>query len=104
MRAGDLDRRVSVLRPVVVSTNAVNESISEYRTVYNLWAALQSVGADERVAGDQRVAVFTVKFRTRFFPVQATDRLRCEGRTYEVLGWTEVGRRIGLDIIARAIE
>ena len=104
MRIGDFDRRVSVVRPVVVSTNAVNESITEYRTAFNLWAALQPVGADERVDGDQRVAVSTVKFRTRFFLVQATDRLRCEGRLYEVTGWTEVGRRAGLEIMARAIE
>jgi SPP1 family predicted phage head-tail adaptor len=103
MRAGDLDRRVTILRPIVTGTNDFNEPIVEPVAVRTVWASLIFKSADEEFAAGQRYAVRIVTFRMRFMADLAeTDSLQCEGVTYDVKGIKELGRRDGLEIAAEA--
>jgi len=102
MRAGSLDRRVTIRRQ--------SQTRNEYNELENVWNDVRTVpasrtdlSATERfVAGGlyaQRTVTFRMRFMTDLLP---TDRLVCEGVTYDVKGIRELGRREGLEIAAEA--
>jgi len=101
MRAGKLDRRLTITRRVQAGTDGLNQPVFEWQAVRTVWAAKIHKSEDEQFAAAQRYATRTVTFRTRYFAdVVETDRLQCEGQTYNVTGIREIGRRAGLDIAA----
>jgi SPP1 family predicted phage head-tail adaptor len=101
MRAGTLDRRVTVLRRVQVGETPLNEPIFEWQEVRTVWAAKVHKSEDEKFAASQVYAQRVVTFRTRFMSDLAeTDRLVCDGLTYNLKGIRELGRRDGLEVAA----
>jgi len=102
MRAGSLDRRVTIRRQ--------SQNRNEYNELENVWNDVRTVAASrtdlsatERFVAGQLYAVRAVTFRTRYMAdLLPTDRLVCEGVTYEVKGIRELGRREGLEIAAEA--
>ena len=105
MRAGSLDRAAYLLRPTQVGETALGEPLYEDTRLLTLWVSLSGeTGGEDFVAG-QRIASRSVTFQSRYFSdLQATDKIECEGVTYEVTGWREIGRRRGLEISARALR
>jgi SPP1 family predicted phage head-tail adaptor len=103
MRAGELNRRAALLRRVQVGEGSLGDPIYEWQRCRSLDVALIYKNETEEFAASQRFAVRTVTFRTRYFPdLEATDRIVCEGVTYDVKGQRQMGRRAGLEIAAEA--
>ena len=102
MRAGKLDRRVTILRRQQTGTDALGAPIFTYGEVATVWAQRTDRTADEAFSAEQRFARKQVTFRTRFIELLPTDKLLSEGVTYDVKGSIEIGRRAGIDIFAEA--
>lgn len=101
MKAGDLNRKVELLRRTQTGTTDANEPIYTYTVQRTFWAALIYKSETEQFNASQRFAVRLVTFRCHHFSdIQATDRLRCDGLEYDVKGWRELGYRAGLEIAA----
>lgn len=101
MRAGKLDRVVTVLRRTETGRTALNEPIFEWPAAETVRAQLIHRSEDEAFAASQRYEKRLVTFRTRWIPnLSAVDRLECDGLTYEIRGIRELGRRAGLDVAA----
>lgn len=104
MRAGELNRRARLLRRVQVGTGELGDPIYTDLQIRTMWVALIYKSETEEFAASQRYMVRTVTFRTRFFTdLLATDKIVCEGITYEVKGWRQIGRRAGMEIAAEAV-
>jgi SPP1 family predicted phage head-tail adaptor len=105
MRAGNLDRRLS-LRHLVLGTQGAagdypDQSYTEYAEV---WGGKQEISGREFFAAQQKDAERTVRFTIRHrTDMLSTDRIVCEGIDYDITHIAEVGRREGLHIFARAI-
>lgn len=101
MKAGKLDRELTVLRRVQTGTSDLNEPIYAWQVLRTVWAALVFKTEDESFAAGQRYAKRAVTWRTRFMDdITAEHRLQAGGETYNVLGIREIGRRAGLEIAA----
>jgi SPP1 family predicted phage head-tail adaptor len=103
--AGTLNRRVDVLREVETGRDALNVATKSWQTVRTVWAARSAKGESEGFddATGQRVARRTVTFTMRFTPdLSETDRLRCEGVTFNIVGIRELGFRDSIEVAAEA--
>jgi SPP1 family predicted phage head-tail adaptor len=105
MRAGDLDRRVT-FRRASVTRGAFNEATSAWSDLVTVWAAKAEISDGERVRAAQTGARVTARFTVRWSPdtagVTAKDQLVCEGRTFDIVGVKEIGRRVGLEFTCAA--
>lgn len=104
MRAGKLDRRVTIQRFVQTGTDELNEPIREWTNVETVWAQQRPNRGSERFEAGQIGATAVMTFHIRYFGVTAKDRLIYEGRTYEIVSPPrEIGRRVvtEIDAIAR---
>lgn len=102
MRAGQLDRTVTQVRHIQTGTIGYGEPVYEDVPLRTFKAELIYKTEDEKFAASQIYEERTVTFRTRFIAdIEATDKLICESRTYDVLGWREIGLRRGLEISAK---
>jgi SPP1 family predicted phage head-tail adaptor len=103
--AGDLDRRVDVLRQVRTGVDSLNAPIIAWQVVRTVWAARSAKAESENFddTTGQRIARRTVTFSMRFTAdLSETDRLRCEGVTFNVIGIREIGFRDALEVTAEA--
>jgi SPP1 family predicted phage head-tail adaptor len=105
VKAGQLDRRVQLLRRTITRGTG-GEALEAYADAGTEWAARLPLTAREieRDAATQGQA--EVKFRIRHrADVKAEWRCVCEGVTYDITGIEELGRREGLHLFARgAVE
>jgi SPP1 family predicted phage head-tail adaptor len=104
LKAGKLDRRITIQR-----INDTGDSNDTWSDVAVLWATKRDVRATERFAERQTIAEIDVVFTIRYpsFPISPDkNRVAYGGRTYDITGVTEVGRREGLELsaVARAEE
>ena len=101
MRAGDLRWRVTILRETEIGRTAANEPVLEWSEVRTVRAAKIHKSEDEAFSASRNYEVRNVTFRTyHLADLAATDRLQCDGETYEIKGIRELGFRRGLDITA----
>jgi SPP1 family predicted phage head-tail adaptor len=104
MRAGDLNRRVTVLRGVL--STGLQRQVGAFEEVALLWAAKSDVSDGERLRAGQMGAEITTRFRVRNATtargITPADRLRCGGRDYDILGIKESDRGDYLELTARA--
>ena len=104
MRAGELDRRVTLQHRELSDADTQGERTETFVTYATVWAKKREVTERERFTAQQVQAeldaIFTIRYRN---DVLATDRLICEGRTYNIRPGREIGRREGLDLAATAV-
>jgi SPP1 family predicted phage head-tail adaptor len=105
MQAGPLDRRIQFQRATLVDDGLSKvESWTDHGTP--VWAAKADVSDGERWRAGEVAAHVTTRFRVRWslFTAEITprDRLTCEGRSYDITGIKEIGRREALEITAAA--
>ena len=105
MQAGKLDRRVQFQRAEMVDDGLRSDPAwSDLGGV--VWAERIEVSDAERIRNDQLQATIAARFRVRYgsftSSLTAADRLTCEGRTFEIFGIKEIGRREWLEITAGA--
>lgn len=103
--AGRLDRRISILR-ATTAANAFNEKVETWSALVVVWAEAKPVLDGERQAAGQTLASksirFTIRHSTAVADVDPRDRIEFDGRTYDINGVKEIGRREGLEITATA--
>jgi len=101
MQAGRLDRRITIQAPTVTKS-ASGAPVEGWADVATVWAAVNPKSGREYWSAQQRVAeldsVFRIRYRTG---VTRQMRIAYGGEYYDIADVAEVGRREGLDILAR---
>lgn len=111
MRAGKLDRLISIQRKTVTRSNTGQEIISWTALSSNRPASISPLRGDERFSGSQIVASQQFEFITRWASVisdlRADDRIvypsndsPSDDQIFDVVEVSELGRREGLRVVA----
>lgn len=100
MRAGKLDRRVTILGRVETGRNALNEPVLQWSDLAEVWAQQRPNRGSERFAAGQLAATDVLTLHIRWRPgLSVMNRIRYEGRIYEIVAPPrEIGRRVVLEI------
>lgn len=102
MRAGTLDRRITLLRRSQ-TRNAYGEQVETFTEYATVWGQRLDVTGREMFASKGTIAENSAQFRLRYrSDVLYTDRLQCDGVEYDIVQVAELGRRDGLDLVAVA--
>lgn len=105
IRAGDLDRRVTFLRAASVDDGVASRP-GAYEPIGTVWASRKDVSDAERLRSGMVLADLVSRFviRASSFSrgILTSDRLRCDGREYDILAIKEVEGRAGLELTGRA--
>jgi SPP1 family predicted phage head-tail adaptor len=100
---GRLDRRITI-ESKTSTLNTFNDPVDTWATLAQVWAAVSyERGIEPYQSGQmdaQRYARFKIRWRTDVD--EHTCRIVHDGKTYNILGVLELGRRDGLDIPAYA--
>jgi head-tail adaptor len=103
MQAGKMDRRVRLER-AAVAHNGLEVAVTGWSALATVWAEKLEISDGERSRQVGVEASATTRFRVRWSSIVADlnpkDRAVCEGRTYDIVGVKELGRRVGLEITA----
>lgn len=102
MRAGNLDRRVDILKRSV-SENLQGEGIETFDVVETVWAEMSDLRGREFFASQQVQTEVSTRFRMRYRAgVTTADRLACDGQQYDITQVAVLGRKAGLEILGAA--
>jgi SPP1 family predicted phage head-tail adaptor len=105
MLAGALDRLVTLQR-ATMANDSFNTPVPTWGDLATVWAAAVPVSDRERLAASEVSASITHRFTIRWTSgvsdLSPTDRLTFDGRTFDIFGVKEIGRREGLEITAMA--
>lgn len=112
MRAGPLDRRITLQRYSFTTDPGSGEQVKTWSTLgpASISAAALPVSDSERVASAEVSAEITMRFQIRYDPawddLNPKDRVSYDNKSFDIVGVKELGRREGLEIsaIARADE
>ncbi len=103
MRAGDLDRKITLQR-ATVAPNEFNESVETWADLARVSAKYTPVADGERFRAGERAAEvqarFLIRWSSQVASVNPKDRLVFDGRIYAITNVKEIGRREGLEITA----
>lgn len=102
MRLGRLNKRITIRRASAPTRNAMNEPQEVWADFGTFWAEPVKQQNAERRQADQTSAqsdrVWRVRWTARTATISPLDRLVCDGREFEIIGTTEIGRRVGIEI------
>ncbi len=105
LRAGDLDRRITIERSTE-TRDGLNNPVKTWLPIATVWASKSDVSDSERVASQEVGAEIGTRFRIRrsrqVADINPKDRVIFEGRRYDISAVKEIGRREGLEISAVA--
>lgn len=94
MRAGKLDRRLTILRFGEIGRDALNQPIEGYAAVATVWAQQRPVRGEERFEAQQVAASQVMTFHIRYRrDLTVKDRVLYDGRTFDITDIREIGRR-----------
>lgn len=97
MRAGSLDRRVTIESKTVTRDDYGAEVVS-WSTFAEVWAEVRDVNATERVADQIRTLTRLTMIKTRYVSGVTSDmriRLNEDGRVLAIVSMAQIGRRLG---------
>ena len=96
-------RRVTIRRIVGETPDGFGAMIAVFGDLVTVWAEVEAVSDGERWRALQVAATVTHRFRIRWgVGVTVLDRVRLEGREFEISGVKELDRRAGQEITAIA--
>lgn len=102
---GKLDRRITVRR-IAATVDAYNEPVGVPADHMTIWAAKKDISDRERLSAAEIGATITTRFTIRWSckaaEITPKDLVLCDGRTYDIHGIKEIGRRRYLEITAAA--
>ncbi len=100
MRAGDLDRRVTLQQPVP-ARDATGEETHTWSTVGQVWAKVEGLGGAEDFRADKREHDLRAKFTIRYRPgINSMWRIIHDGDVYQITDVTAPDRRETLELLA----
>lgn len=101
MRAGRLDRRITIQRKSVTQSDS-GEEVVTWTDVDTVYAEKVENRGDERFAAQQLVGHAIVTFRIRWSDTvkEVTDehKIVFDGRDYDITAVREIGRRVGIEM------
>lgn len=104
MEAGRLDRRIT-LRRAKLTTNALGEEVQAWGDLATVWARRVDAGGTEQIAAGELASTIATRFQIRWtsrFSLTPRDRVRIGDLEFDIVSAVEIGRREGIDIMARA--
>jgi SPP1 family predicted phage head-tail adaptor len=104
MRAGKLDRRVTIRR-ATVTYDAFNEPVQAWADVATVWAQQRPNRGGERFTAQEIAGAAVITFHIRHrSDVTVADRIQHDGREWDIRDVREIGRRVvtEIDCTARA--
>ena len=105
MQAGPLDRRITIQR-ASISYDAFNAPVEAWAGIATVWASKEDIKDGERLRAQEVSAEITTRFRIRWSSavsdVNPKDQIIFDGKTYDIFGVKEIGRREGLELTAAA--
>lgn len=103
MQIGKLDRRI-VLQRATKSKDSFGQPIETFADWQTVWAAYMPVSDGEKLRANETYSNLTARFKIRWSSAVSTlntkDRVTFDGRTFDIIGVKELGRRDGLEITA----
>lgn len=103
MKAGTLDRRVTIQRLTTGTPDEYGVPSSTWNDLRTIWARVTPDSEDENYKLGVDLAFVLVKVQCRWFAgLTTTDRLMIADRQFDIRGIREIGRREGLEIKAKA--
>lgn len=104
MRAGKLDRQLTIRRLKEVGRDEYNAPIIEWHDVVTVWAQQRPDRGSERFTTSQLIGTAVMTFHIGYrSDLSVQDRIFCGGLEYEIIAPPrEIGRRIGIEIDAVA--
>lgn len=101
MRAGKLDRRISIQSKTFSQSDSGEEVVS-WGTIATIWAEkIENRGA-ERFAAKQLTGSSVVTFRFRWsdttLPITVEHQIVFAGRVYDITDVREIGRHEGIEV------
>jgi SPP1 family predicted phage head-tail adaptor len=106
MRAGKLDRRITIQR-VTTAPNAFNEPVETWIDVATVWAQQRPNRGSERFSAQEingrAVLTFHIRYRG---DVTVQNRILYRGRSWNILDIREIGRRVvtEIDVVTQGEE
>jgi len=99
VRAGDLDRRITIQQKAV-GRNAVGEEVITWLPYAEVWAQKMPLRGQERYEAQQLNAEVSDKWRIRYTSgVVPKMRITYESQNYDIQSVLEIGRREGMELI-----
>lgn len=103
MRAGNLDRVIEIQRRGT-GLDLYGTPLETWTTYATMRAQLLKNATDDREGERGHTTDATRTFRMHYFAsLSLNDRLLYEGQQFEIIGITEIGRRVDLDLICRRV-
>lgn len=91
MAAGDLDKRVTLMRPIY---NDIQDEIIDWEPVAEVWALVEPGFSQEINEAGRTVAIGTVTVTMRYRPdIDARWQIVDHEHTYQIRGMSDVARR-----------
>lgn len=102
MRAGALDRRIRIEQQTT-SQDGFGEPIVTWAILAVVAAEVRPLRGQERFQAQQFAAEATTRFRIRHrTDLDETMRILYDGEEYDIAAISELGRREGLELLAKA--
>lgn len=105
MRAGRLDRRITLQRKSITQSDSGDEVIA-WQDVAEVWAEKVENRGEERFAAQQFIGHTVKTFRFRWSAavdeVTTEHRIQFDGRDYDITDVREIGRHEGFEVDAYA--
>lgn len=98
MRAGDLDRKITIQR--FTTTQLPDGSLEEtWADIASVWAKVDQQGGREFFATVQEVSERRVVFRIRWIEgLTVLDRVMCDGAVHDIHEVRRLGRKEGVEL------
>ena len=106
MKAGTLDRRISILREGPATDNGIEFIPGSLGVLATRWASWKPANGSEVFENQGREAkaggTFWLRSDSVTRQISAVDRVAFDGRLYDVVAVQELGRREGIELIVAA--
>jgi SPP1 family predicted phage head-tail adaptor len=103
VRAGKLDREITIERCLETATDDYGVPQTEWALLKTLRAEIADAATDDVLRNFGTATEAAITFRTRYVSgITTADRVGYAGQHYEITGLKEIGRRRGLEIRAVA--
>jgi SPP1 family predicted phage head-tail adaptor len=104
MLAGELDKQITLQAPNGAPDD-YGQAAPTYADVATVWASYKPAPLREYSASRAAEAAIDATFRIRWrTDLQATWRIRYGELVFDIESYAEIGRREGLEILARALQ
>lgn len=104
MRAGGFDRQI-VIEQRAVTRDAVGSEVESWSTFAEVWAQKKDTSGREFYASNMESGEVTTKFTIRYLAgLQMDMRIKYDGLVYDIENISEIGRKRGIEISARAVK